>query len=218
MSMTDEALLALAVRSIHDRAAQPVLGDAILERKDTPDEWYDERVMRSLVGDSYGDWRRMTQTRLRNRFFRRAAKPDRRWCKLVAGYMMFGEWEDHWPLIEHLYPRPSIEEILHRMWSNAGISEMTYDESPFLGVLPKQDEYNALTERLREAHVLLTPREAVIRAAERCAAQAQSMQLPKRENVLTDLWRNEMDSQLRRYSRDLLEATYVRAPRRRRTR
>jgi hypothetical protein len=232
--MTDEALLRLALQAVHDRTAQPVLGDAVLEAG-----WYDERVMCAVIGDRYStSWQKTTPQRLRNLFFKRAAKPDRRWCRYVAGFMWLGHWSgpEGWPLIEHLYPRPTAAEILRQMWSDIGIMESVYEESPFLRMLPR--EYSGtfvgvnreadparlagfridgnLVQPAKPGDVPthLSPREAIIEAARRCQEQSEKIQLPRNRNVLTDIWQNEIDGQLRQFSRGVM-SHYV-PPRRRR--
>jgi hypothetical protein len=169
--MTDEALLKLALQACHDHTAQPVLGDAILERKDTPDEWYDERVMAAVAGEhawphAYGTKQHfarltMARERRRNAFFRRAAKPDRRWCRYVAGFMWLGEWSgaERWPLINHAFPKPKPEDlhrILRNLWPAHGISEMIYGQMPFLGVNREVDPTRLAGLRLeRDKNTLL---------------------------------------------------------------
>ncbi len=139
-------LLTLALRACHDHTAQPVLGDAVQEA-----DWYDESVMRMVVGDRWAtNWRKMTQARLEGRFRRRAAKPDRRWCRAVAGVLLFGSWTaDRWPGVLSSWRKPATVtdamRILRELWPQDGIGESVYGglnawlpahsgEGPFFGI------------------------------------------------------------------------------------
>jgi hypothetical protein len=102
--MTDEALLRLALQACHDHTAQPVLGDAVLEAG-----WSHPFVMCLVVNEDckindtgwprgWGHRHRMSDARSVNKCRKRAAKPDRRWCRAVAAALLFGDWQDSpWP-------------------------------------------------------------------------------------------------------------------------
>lgn len=129
-------LLPLALQAFDDHTAQPVLGDAVLETG-----WYDPRVMPVALNNV--SRRRWLESftgaeRTRNLFLRRAAKPDRKWCRAVAAVLLFGEWSaGTWPGVASSWSEPPVmlwTDIVRRMYSNAGISEVMYETPTLFGL------------------------------------------------------------------------------------
>lgn len=161
--MKETDLLPLALQACHDHTAQPVLGDAVLEAG-----WWDRRVMWLVVGDAAaGGWaarrlffhsrQTMADERNRNRFVRRAARPDRRWCRAVAAVLLFAEWQtETWSTWERCRVEP-------RWWADAlasqGIHRLEPDSEPHPDPVAALRELQALIDRdilsIQQAYALM---------------------------------------------------------------
>lgn len=196
-------LLPLALRACTELDAQPVLGDAVLESG-----WYDQRVMELVLGYRNGyerhwggwpdRWKQLTADRLYGRFLRRAAKPDRRWCRAVSAIMMFGSWSaEMWPISERVRIAPLAPadwgRILQELYPQDGIREEMYAPSPFFALLRKEDPVRLAGYRLEDAGDV---RERIREAAD-LVYNAGHVRVDQRPNPLADVWDREMEGHRR---------------------
>lgn len=63
--------------------------------------WQQEKLISGFSIRWWAHWLAVNSSeKHRNRFWKRAAKPDRKWCRAVAAVLLFGEWSQKmWPLV-----------------------------------------------------------------------------------------------------------------------